>query len=119
MYFQTCHTADQCKARYKELAKQLHPDKTSGDSTAFQEMQKQYEAHLQELAAQAKRKQNRVEFQKIANAILEIVKATKPEYYELLRAATQSPAVSAITTLLNGYFPKQVNQVNNILRMIQ
>ena len=119
MYFQNCHTADQCKARYKELAKQLHPDKTGGDSTAFQQMQTEYEAHLQELATQAKREQNKIEFQKIVNAILEVVKATKPEYYELLRGATQSPAVCAITTLLNGYFPKQVNQVNNILRMIQ
>ena len=119
MYFENCHTADQCRARYRELAKQLHPDKQGGSSTAFQKMQAEYEVRLQELAAKAKRENNRIEFEKLAQSVVELAKIVSPEKYEMLQFAMNSPAVSAITTLLNGYFPKQATTVNNILKLLQ
>jgi hypothetical protein len=119
MYFINCHTADQCKARYRELAMQLHPDKTGGDSAAFQQMQKQYEAHLLKLSISAKKEQNTAEFQELAQAVVELAKIVSPEKYAIFQTALQSPAVSAITTLLNGYFPKQATTVDNILKLLQ
>lgn len=41
-YFIECHTSQEVKDRYRELAKKLHPD-TGGTDRAFQIMQEQYE----------------------------------------------------------------------------
>ena len=45
-YFTTCKTAEELKAEYKRLARELHPDCNPGkDTTAeFQNMQKDFEA---------------------------------------------------------------------------
>jgi len=117
--FQHCHTAEQCKARYRELALQLHPDKTGGDSAPFQQMQAQYEARLLKLSITAKKEQNTVEFNNLAQAIVELAKIISPEKYAMFQTVLQSPAVNAITTLLNGYFPKQATTVDNILKLLQ
>lgn len=41
-YFYECKTAEEAKAKYKELAKKLHPDK-GGSAQAFKEMQAEYD----------------------------------------------------------------------------
>jgi len=41
-YFETCHTCEDVKARYKELAKKLHPD-CGGDAESFKAMSAEYE----------------------------------------------------------------------------
>ncbi|MDR1544890.1 MAG: hypothetical protein LBS50_10925 [Prevotellaceae bacterium] len=119
MYFESCYTADQCKQHYRELAKELHPDKQGGSNAAFTAMQAEYEARLNELAAQAKREHNKIEFEKLAQAAVELAKIVTPEKYAMFQSAMQSPAVAAITTLLNGYFPKQAKTVDNILKLLQ
>jgi negative regulator of replication initiation len=118
-YFITCHTADQCKSRYYDLAKTLHPDKVGGSEAAFKAMQAEYEARLLELQTAAKNAHKTAEYQKLATQLIEILKVTKPEYYALIQCAALSPAVSAITTLLNGYFPKQSQKVNEFLKILQ
>ncbi len=44
-YFAGCNTSDEIKARRRNLAKDLHPDK-GGDSEEFQEMMRQYDKKL-------------------------------------------------------------------------
>lgn len=41
-YFYECKTKDQAKAKYKKLAKELHPDK-GGSAQAFKDMQAEYD----------------------------------------------------------------------------
>lgn len=43
VYFKGCKTKEELIARYKNLAKTLHPDVKGGDTTAFQEMNIEYE----------------------------------------------------------------------------
>ena len=40
-YFENCVTVEEVKARFRDLAKQLHPD-CGGDAQAFREMMEQY-----------------------------------------------------------------------------
>lgn len=40
-YFKGCETNDECKKRYRELCKQLHPD-NGGNEAEFKEMQAQF-----------------------------------------------------------------------------
>jgi len=116
--FHNCHTAEQCKFHYKELAKQLHPDKTGGDSALFQNMQAEYEARLQELMNKQPRR-NTIEYQQLANAFLEILKITKPEYYELVKLFGNHEKVKAVNQLLTAFFPEKSKQVNNFLKLLQ
>jgi curved DNA-binding protein CbpA len=118
MYFSNCHTADQCKAQYRELAKRLHPDKQGGSSAAFQKMQEEYEGRLRELMNEQPR-QNTIEYTRLANAFLEILKSTKPEYYELVKVFGNHEKVKAVTQLLNAFFPEKANTVNEILNLLQ
>ena len=41
-YFQNIETEEELKSRYKELVKELHPDRINGDSKEFQIMVRQY-----------------------------------------------------------------------------
>jgi hypothetical protein len=120
MYFNNCHTADQCKAQYRELAKRLHPDTQGGSAAAFQKMQQEYEGRLRELLAQQEAGYgNPADFQNLIIALLEVVKITRPKEYELVKIFAKNEKVSAVTQLLNAFFPEKANTVNKILNLLQ
>lgn len=50
-HFANCYTTEEVKARYKTLAKTLHPDK-GGTKEDFQELQNQYEQILESVKRQ-------------------------------------------------------------------
>ena len=116
MYFSNCHTAADCKARYRELAVKLHPDKQGGSTTAFQQMQQEYEARLREL--QTKAPINSREATEITKAMLEILRITKPDYYELLRKAAAIPAVNMLATALGSLFPEKKETLNGVIKLL-
>lgn len=116
MNFANCHTAADCKIRYKELAKELHPDK-GGRTVAFQKMQSEYEARLTELLQESK--PNTIEYSILAQHLLEILKITKPEYYELVRIFGNNPTVSLVSQLIGEILPKHKNTVNGILGLLK
>ena len=115
MYFDTCNTADECRAKYRELAKQLHPDK-GGTARAFQTMQSEYEQRLAELIKGTRA--NSIEYAKLVKALLELLKVTKPEYYELVKLYGNHPTVGIISQLITELFPKTKN-ITEILKLIQ
>jgi len=117
MYFDNCHTAADCKVRYRELAKELHPDKQGGSNAAFQKMQAQYEERLRKL--QTKAPINSREATELTKAILEILRITKPEYYELVRRAAAIPTVSMFATALGNLFPEKKETLNGIIKLLQ
>ncbi len=117
MYFTNCHTAADCKTRYRELAKELHPDKQGGSSTAFQQMQTAYEERLREL--QTKVPINSREATELTKAILEILRITKPEYYELVRRAAAIPTVSMFAAVLGNLFPEKKEMLNGFLKLLK
>ena len=117
MYFKSCHTASDCKTRYRCLAKQLHPDKQSGSNTAFQEMQTEYEARLREL--QTKAPTNSREAKELATAMLEILRITKPEYYELARRIAAIPTVNMFAAVLGNLFPEKKETLNGVIKLLQ
>ncbi|MDR0872061.1 MAG: J domain-containing protein [Prevotellaceae bacterium] len=115
--FKTCTTADQCKTRYRELAKELHPDKQGGSSAAFQAMQAEYEARLAELIKGTRT--NSIEYTRLVTALLEILKITKPEYYELVKLFGNHPTVQTVAQLITQIAPGKGNLVNNVLKILQ
>jgi predicted ATPase len=117
MYFQNCHTAATCKTRYRQLAIQLHPDKQGGNTAAFQEMQAQYEARLREL--QTKAPTNSPEATELAKAILEILRITKPQYYELIRKVAAIPTVNMVTAVFGNLFPEKKETLNGFIKLLQ
>ncbi len=117
MYFSHCHTAAECKTRYRELAKELHPDKQGGSSAAFQQMQKEYEARLLEL--QSKARFGSAEYTEIARAMLDILRITKPEYYQMAQVAIASPIASALAGALGGLFPEKKETLDGILGLLK
>jgi hypothetical protein len=116
-YFENCHTAADCKARYRELAKQLHPDKQGGSNAAFAKMQAEYEARLAELIQGAR--PNSIEYQKLVLSLLDILKVVKPEYYELVKLFGNNPKVSIVSQLICELFPQKASKVNEILKILQ
>jgi len=48
-FFAGCVTPDEIKARRRNLARDLHPDKKSGDSKDFTEMMQQYDKKMKEI----------------------------------------------------------------------
>jgi curved DNA-binding protein CbpA len=117
MYFENCHTAAECKARYRELAKQLHSDKPGGSDAAFQTMKQEYEARLCKL--QRKAPINSHEATELTKAILELLRITKPEYYELVRRATAIPTLNMFAAVLGNLFPEKKGTLNGILSLLQ
>ncbi|MDR2684948.1 MAG: J domain-containing protein [Prevotellaceae bacterium] len=117
MYFDQCHTAASCKSRYRELAKELHPDKEGGSETAFQKMQEEYEAKLRELQTRAPL--NSQEAAELAKAILEILRITKPQYYEIIRTVTTVPSVNMLATVFGSLFPEKKETLNGILSILK
>jgi len=117
MYFSQCHTAADCKARYRELAVQLHPDKIGGDSSAFQNMQQEYEARLQKL--QTKAPINSKEATELTKAILELLRLTKPEYYELVRRAAAIPTLTMFAAVLGSLFPEKKETLNGVIKLLK
>jgi hypothetical protein len=117
MYFTDCHTADQCKERYRELAKQLHPDKTGGSDVAFKAMQAEYEARLAELIK--KSRPNSIEYNKLVGNFLALLKIVKPEYYELVKIFGNSTKVNLVSQLIGELFPDKKEKVNEFLKILQ
>jgi hypothetical protein len=116
MYFSACHTADECRSRYRELAKQLHPDK-GGNASDFQRMQEEYEKRLAELIKGTRT--NSIEYNRLVTALLEILKITKPEYYQFVKVFGNHPTAGMISELVSMLFPKQKNTVSEILKLLQ
>lgn len=79
MHFYNCYTPDELKSRYRDLVKQLHPDK-GGDKTQFQAMQGEYE--------QAK---SRVQSQESINHLPDIFSPN--EQYEYFRRSVKYTGV--------------------------
>jgi hypothetical protein len=117
MHFTHCHTAAECKAEYKRLAKELHPDKQGGSSAAFQQMQAEYEARLLELQKNARFGSK--EYTEIAKAMLDVLHITKPEYYQMAQAAVAAPLVAGIAGALGGLFPDKKETIDGILSLLK
>lgn len=116
MYFSSCHTADECRSLYKELAKKLHPDK-GGNASDFQKMQGEYEKRLAELIEGTRT--NSIEYKRLVTALIEILKVTNPEYYNLVKIFGNHPKVEMINELVSTLFPKHKNTVSEILNLLQ
>jgi len=111
MYFDNCHTAADCKTEYRKLAKQLHSDK-GGSDAAFQEMQAEYQKRLTELLHTSR--PNSTEYAVLARHLLELLKLTKPEYYELMRLFGKNPTVTLVSQLICELSPKHTPTVKGI-----
>lgn len=116
MYFSNCHTAEECKARYRELSKKLHPDK-GGSSSDFQQMQEEYEARLRELLGGSR--PNSIEYGKLVKHLLDILKITKPDYYELVQLFGKNPTVTLVSQLIGELAPKHKPTIDGIINLLQ
>jgi len=114
--FETCHSAEDCKKRYRQLAIELHPDKQGGNTAAFQEMQKEYEKRLCEL--QTKTPTGSKEAMELAKALLEILRITKPEYYEMLKMAIATNTVNVLATAFGNLFPTKKETLTKFLNLL-
>jgi len=117
MYFSDCYTADQCKKRYRQLAIQLHPDKTGGDGAEFKKMMEEYESRLREL--QKKAPLNSSEAIKLAKAILDFLRVAKPEYYQMIQMITVMPMVDMLTMALGKLFPQKNTTINEFINLLK
>ncbi len=117
MHFVNCHTAADCKARYRELAKELHPDKQGGSTIAFQKMQAEYEKRLRELQEKAPANSN--EAVELAKAIFEILRITKPHIYEITRALSAVPTAGVLTAMLGSIFPDKREVLTDIFGLLK
>lgn len=117
MYFENCYTAADCKIRYRELAKELHPDKQGGSNTVFQKMQTEYQARLCELQTNAPI--NSREATELTKAILEILRITKPDYYELVRRIAAIPTVNMVAAVLGNLFPEKKETLNGVINLLK
>ena len=85
-YFNNCNTADECKTRYKELAKKLHPD-IGGDTDEFQRMQAEYEQRLNELLntkVNSSKPLGLREYAALAQALADLIKVKNPALHSKL-----------------------------------
>ena len=85
-YFNNCNTADECKTRYKELAKKLHPD-IGGNTDEFQRMQAEYEQRLNELLntkANSSKPLDLTEYAALAQALADLIKVKNPALHSKL-----------------------------------
>lgn len=90
-YFNDCTTTDEITARYKELVKELHPDK-GGTVEDFQDMQEEYEQALSEASYQSPFLAD--EYINVAKSLAGVFKARKPETYnKLAKVAAATPIV--------------------------
>ena len=117
MYFENCHTAADCKTRYRELAVQLHPDKQGGNTAAFQEMQVEYEARLHKL--QTKAPTNSKEATELTKALLELLRLTKPKYYKLVRRMAAIPTANMFAAALAMFFPDKKETLNEVMKLLK
>ena len=78
MYFDDCDTIEECKSKYKELAKKMHPD-VGGTKEEFQQLFDEYTDRLVDMA-----EENTLlspEYVNLANALAGVFKAKEPEKY--------------------------------------
>jgi hypothetical protein len=80
-------------------------------------MQAEYEARLTELLQTSR--PNSIEYGVLAQHLLEILKITKPEYYEFVRLFGKNPTVSLVSQLIGEIAPKHKNMVNGIFALLQ
>ena len=78
MYFDDCNTIEECKARYKELAKKLHPD-MGGSKEEFQRLFDEYTEAMADISDENPLLSP--EYVNLANALAGVFKAKNPEKY--------------------------------------
>lgn len=69
-YFKSVNSMEELKKEYRKLCKELHPDFTGDDGTAFKEMRKEYEELLKNGLHAAASKEHSEELQKIINELV-------------------------------------------------
>ena len=116
MYFETCHTAEDCKKRYRQLAMELHPDKQGGSTVAFQKMRNEYEKRLNELMNFT---ESSVEKKKLAQLLLEFLKITQPNLYGQICNILQIPILKiGAKNGINKLFPNQTAMFDEFFNLL-
>lgn len=96
MYFDNLKTSEQLRDEYKRLVKEMHPDK-GGDVSAFQAMQSEYEEALKNLLKKSRK--HSVEWQKVSELLLDLLKEVNPDLYKKVKNALYTPLGRAIIQL--------------------
>lgn len=95
-YFYGCETVEDCKQRYKELSKTLHPD-MGGKAEEFNEMFDQYQEAIADITAESPFLTD--EFVNLCKAGIAMVKKTKPSVGKNIEV------LSGIAPFLAEYLP--------------
>lgn len=88
-YFENLSTEEEIQARYKELVKEMHPDR-GGTTEDFQELQREYEEALEEVRYRSPFLNE--EYINLAKGIAGVFKAKKPTTYnKVAKVAAAAP----------------------------
>lgn len=98
-YFSGYDTPEAIKARYKELAKRLHPD-AGGDTHAFAELGRQYAQALQMAGRRAQRAGDLTEMAEYASILADFLHKANPSLGETVRRAADSPMGAVVMSAL-------------------
>ena len=96
-YFSNCETEEEITARYKELVKELHPDK-GGAVEDFQDMQEEYEQALADARYQSPFLSD--EYINLAKSVAGVFRARKPHTYE--KVAKVASAAPIFLSMIDG-----------------
>lgn len=110
-HFENIKNVEDLKARYKLLAKELHPDK-GGDQKEFQEMIDEYTSKLEELASVPFFLQD--EYVSLGKALCGIAKTKKPDQYK--KTVT---GVKAVSDLLSLFGNKNMNDFKQFIDKLE
>lgn len=95
-YFDNYTTVDELKARYKELAKEMHPD-AGGSTDDFRELVEEYSAKLEELTSVPLYLNE--EYIGLGKALCGIARERKPKEFE--KVSTAAKGLSMLLSLSN------------------
>ncbi len=107
-YFYGCETVEDCKARYKELAKKMHPD-AGGNDEEFQELLNQFNDAVADIQTESPFVSD--EFVALCKAGLACLKKAKPKVAENIERVT------AFAPLLTGLM-KDSPQKRNVEKFL-